>query len=173
MSEKKSRVFYTVFRVFRRYLVWSHFYLFCWPKRVDPGSSQETIMEEWILFQPLSRLQSLVQKVDLHHATLTEHEVMFSGQYQAAFGLENYSKIDKINKGILKSTYKERKKTKTKKKIQTVTASAEVEILKKTQTSNPATVSQRPEEPVSKTTADVCVWRDASLLYSWSRLTWH
>lgn len=75
-------------------------------------------MEEWILFQPLSRLQSLVQKVDLHHATLTEHEVMFSGQYQAAFGLENYSKMDQINKGILKSTYKERKKTKTKKKIQ-------------------------------------------------------
>lgn len=48
-------------------------------------------MGEWILFQPLPRLQSLVQKVDLQHATLTENEVMFSGQDQAAFGLENYS----------------------------------------------------------------------------------
>lgn len=126
---RKSCVFYTVFPVFRGYLVRSHFYLFCWPKRVDTGSSQETIMEEWILFQPLSRLQWLVQKVDLQHATLKIKWCSLAST-KLPSGLKITQKMDKINKGILKSTYKERTKLKLK-KIQTVTASAEIEILKK------------------------------------------
>lgn len=161
---RKSCVFYTVFPVFRGYLVRSHFYLFCWPKRVDTGSSQETIMEEWILFQPLSRLQWLVQKVDLQHATLKIKWCSLAST-KLHLGLKITQKMDKINKGILKSTYKERTKLKLTKNTDSHSLCRDWNPQKRTQTSNPATASQRPEEPVSKTTADVCVFR--------SRLTWH